>query len=962
MNKDISSDRRRTFLGFHETRDDDRVSGITTLPQLQIPELSADASVVSAETGCSAHANDAVNVDPPIPVGHITRAALLQRLEAQLDKKLILVRAPAGYGKTTILRDLFGVRKAGEQDCVWVELAAGDADSVGFVSALIDACRRTGLDSEDTDDHSTAPSSSSSSQEAAIKHLARRLHAHPHPVLVFIDEYQNASGAEADRLLNVFLQQSPAHLCVVLAARSEPACGAAKLRFAGKLSEFTRSDLAFDITETGHLFCDDGLSPSEIETLFTKTEGWPAALGLAKLWIGSHDNASAAARFSGDLGIVRAYLEQEVFSGIPPELKDILIETATFPFFDEELISAVLLRHDGKVLLRRLEGHDELVALEDPGRRRYRCHPLIADYLHGLFADIVDDEHVAMLHLRAAEYFDAKGEMLGALEHAITAGDEAHIEAILCRGDFGLFQLTVDESAFIKLMGRLERCAPQLSQRLSPLTALRHIRQGRLGDAKELLGGIEKELTFDAEHGCHSFAQADFLLVGACYRYRADAPAIDNTITGLENARATRFMTSPIYAGVLESTLGAFQFRAGRLDAADDALKQAGVSFMQARSHRRVICNNLYRGMSSMLRADVTGAQKFYGDARRLQCRHVPDDFGLSAVIDVSEAALHYEKGALDAALAVLPAARNTIIASGDYWVELLREAYRTEAKLLYCSKGFAPAENLLDQGADFARERQFPRLECSLMVQKLHLASTAGKLSTAKQAHNEIAQSFGRLEGGGVVRFGWREEAERTLAEIRFEISAKRSDRALTMLEAFDQNFPSTELQWFSLKSAALRALALDADGEPAEAVNLLRVLLERGEARGIYSFFLEEGRLAQALLDEAARRFCRTKQAERINRIIVGWLVHSSSYLPPDQRIAAPNLSAQQQQILALLAEGLDRSAIAARAGTSTHNIQYHLKKMFGAFGVASSKRLVAEALRLKLVGEGRPFAADR
>jgi len=246
-------------------------------------------------------------------------------------------------------------------------------------------------------------------------------------------------------------------------------------------------------------------------------------------------------------------------------------------------------------------------------------------------------------------------------------------------------------------------------------------------------------------------------------------------------------------------------------------------------------------------------------------------------------------------------------------------------------------------------------------MVQKLHLAAIAGKGAEAKVVHEEIAQHFGSPENAGPLRFGWREEAERALAEIRFEISRKRGDLALTMLEAFDQHFSSAKLEWFTLKSSTLRALALNADGEPEEAVSILRPLMEKGEALGVYSFFLEEGGQAQALLDEAAWRFSRTKRAESFTRTIIDWLVRSSSYLPPDQRLAAPDLTAQQRHILELLAEGLDRSAIAERAGTSTHNVQYHIKNMFGAFGVASSGRLVAEAIRLKLVDEG-PFTARR
>jgi len=271
------------------------------------------------------------------------------------------------------------------------------------------------------------------------------------------------------------------------------------------------------------------------------------------------------------------------------------------------------------------------------------------------------------------------------------------------------------------------------------------------------------------------------------------------------------------------------------------------------------------------------------------------------------------------------------------------------EARLKYAKHGLDVALSLLGQGVYLAREHKFSRLEYSLTSQKIHLAAVAGNFELAESIAKKEGQTSDGVPG---TQPGWREIAERKLALVRLMISRGDGDDALTALDEFDEDVQPKDLQWFRLKARTLRALALFVTGQSQEASVLLRELLETGESLKLRSFVLEEGLEAQRLIDEAARRFSKSKRAEEFNQTVLVWLVDSSKYLPPDQRLAPPTLTSQQELILSYLAQGLDRKAIAERAETSTHNVQYHLKKMFGLFDVTSSARLVAEARRLGLV----------
>lgn len=900
---------------------------------------------------------------------HIARGDLVRRLEAALCKKLVLVTAPAGYGKTASLRELWDALE--DRDCVRVRPApsvgdalGGDADPSEFISALAHSCAQAALNPDDAPDDGpddgpdlATPHRDAGSPEATLANLVQRLKSRPRPVVIFIDEYDDARTPETDRLLKMFLQQTPACVRVVLAARSEPACGAAKMRLEGKLAEFTHRDLAFSLAETQALFKEEGLTQSGAESLAAKTQGWPAALALAKLWMKDGDGApSRAAAFSGSHPMVANYLTQEVFASTPADVQRFLIETALFPVFDKELADEVLLRRDSETMLHRLESLDGFILAANRSRGGYRHHPLVADYLYSRLHELGDADYIDALHKRAAAFFDRRGEFLLALEHAIAAGDNALIESILKNPCLGFIQMTADERPFMRVLGRLEQCIPNKPEQLRPGAALRRIRQGRLIEAKDILDSAQLDLEALNRNKPSTIAQADYCAIDAIYHVYADTREDDNTalIARLGTARAARPMDEPIYVSVLNEALGVFRFRSGDIAGANDAFGRAADNFAQAQCHSGSIRNNFHRGVISMVRADISGAQGLYDHARRLHQKYLPDETALSAMIDVSEAALSYENGALASAYAILPQARRAIVNSGDYWIELLSVAFRLEARLTYSQRGFDEALGVLDRGLELARERSYDRLKKSLMAQKLHLAAIADQLDAAKKIEAEINQSFGLLKHDLRVGFGWREDAERALAQIRFEIARGRGDLAADSLDAFDKTYEPMGLEWLKLKSGALWALALAAKGEPAEAVGLLRPLLEQGEALAMYAFFLEEGSLAQALLDEAARRFSRTKKADAFNAVIVNWLVASSSYLPPEQRRTAPELTKQQRRILALLLKGFDRNAIAEQAGTTRHNIQYHLKKMFEMFGVASSRRLQAEAIRLGLVDD--------
>ena len=896
--------------------------------------------------------------EPSHQGGDVPRTSLVSEIETHLNtgKKLVLIKAPAGYGKTTLLRQFRDAAHVGGRRRIWISLSASEADPVHFVSKLITSYLAMAGDINVAG--ISLPDRVLRSPDAALRDLLALMRTQAVGAVFIIDEYQNAGNPEIDRLLKFFLQQAPLHAATILAVRDEPAFGAAKMRLDGEMADVGQASLCFGVEDVHQLFGDSGLSHPDVEMLYEKTRGWPAALCLAKMWLRDSGHFSGGvSKFAGDLPEVAAYLAEEVVAALPEDAQQFLQKMSLLRHFNAEIADTLLGRRDSAQMLRRLEGMNALIYFPDPDRSRYSHHPLLADYLRSrLYAGKTPAE-VEGLHRAAAEHFYKRGEYLLALEHAIETDEEESIKSILEQEEFGLLWLTTDCEAFFRIMRRVEQIDPQMSVRLWPSYAFYLMKEGDYEGAAKLLEKTRKTLDdpdFTALTGKgRRYAEADYALIRATLYVYDERQELEDILEKLERHLYEGGIAHPLYIGVLNNVFGILLLRTGKVGEALDAFENAVEKFDEANSPYGVIHNSLHIANVSMLKADMETANQ-YINSSRLRCNQfLSGDYTLSATINVARAEAMYEEGVNDEVRIIASTARTAIATGRDYWVELLESAFRVDARLQFSKNGYSAASNILGHAHEIAEMNRFPRLKDFLAAERIHLAAIAGEKELARRLAKDTGWDLHSLRIN-MRDFGWREDINLLFALVRLEIAFDRPDAALEALDRFDPVLNRVGLVRLTLKSKALRALALFVDGQLQEAAALMRELIEAGEERRLKSFFLEEGLLAQKLLDETARRFQRSKKADEFNNIVLKWLISSFSYVPSAQHIESPQLSAQQKRILELLAEGCDRQEIATSANTTIHNVQYHLKKMFDLFGVTSSARLVAETVRLKIVDD--------
>ena len=356
--------------------------------------------------------------------GWIERSALVERLTAS-EAKLILLEAPAGYGKT-ILAAQWRARLVQARPFARVSLDEDDNEPRRLwwhiAHALLRACPE--LDVEKVLCHLRG--SSPDITGAAIPGLVNELTALAVPAVLVLDDYHSVTEPGCHAQLTVLLHHLPASVQVVLLTRAAPPLPLARWRATGQLAEFRAHELRFTAAEAGPMVSavsGAGLSESDLNTLVERTEGWPTGLHLAALALrGHHSPAAFVRQFSGASAPIADFLAEEVLGRQPAPIRRFLARTSVLGRFCAPLCDAVAGTEDGAETLATLERDNAFIVPLDQSRRWFRYHHLLAEALRDELSR-TEPGIVPVLHRRASAWYRRSGLADEAIDHAIAAGD-----------------------------------------------------------------------------------------------------------------------------------------------------------------------------------------------------------------------------------------------------------------------------------------------------------------------------------------------------------------------------------------------------------------------------------------------------------------------------------------------------------------------------------------------------------
>ena len=352
----------------------------------------------------------------------VHRSGLFDKLNEGFSRKLILISAPAGFGKTTLVSDWINQYKILTS---WVSLDKGDIDPVEFLSYII-----AGIQSIDATFGQSAlkllKSPSKPTNESITSLLINDMLKISQDFLLVLDDFHLIDTSEISQLVTYLLEHIPDNIHIAIITRSDPALSIARLRSQHQLVEFRSSDLFFSTNDIFVLFNKKlkiKISADDANSLETKTEGWIAGLQLTALSIQDREDVSKFIQdLKGDNRYIMDYLIEEVLKIQSDDIKEFLLKTSILEKLSAPLCNTILNRDDSQIIIEKLEKNNLFVIPLDSERKWYRYHHLFADLLKQRLL-LKQKPAVEKLHNKACDWFEQNEMFDLAIEHALEIGN-----------------------------------------------------------------------------------------------------------------------------------------------------------------------------------------------------------------------------------------------------------------------------------------------------------------------------------------------------------------------------------------------------------------------------------------------------------------------------------------------------------------------------------------------------------
>jgi len=436
------------------------------------------------------HLEQPVSADVSPIRGLLDRQGVLQLLDRAVTKRVTVISAPPGSGKTSLLR-VWADRSTNLRRVAFVSVDRDQQNAQRFWCAVLDAIRSpAGSIDAQTSPAPTAALDDDQVVDTVLSELAEQVE----PVLI-IDDLHELRSADALTQLEQLLAILPSSARVVLSSRRDPPIRLHQLRLAGEIAEIRAGDLRFTESETRELLAASELSLSDaaVAALYQRTEGWAAGLRLAVISLSGHpDPERFMAEFSGTDRAIGEYLMAEMLERQPREVQSMLLRTSLVDRLNGELADLLVGRSGSEQMLLELEDANAFVVSLDAQRTWFRYHHLLADFLRLELRRTLADQ-VPDLHRRAARWLADHGDVVAAVRHTLAAGDWPDAARLLADH---LFSLTLDgqEGAIGALLRSFPGGASVDDPDLALARAATQLAHGRLEEAAAQLALAESHV------------------------------------------------------------------------------------------------------------------------------------------------------------------------------------------------------------------------------------------------------------------------------------------------------------------------------------------------------------------------------------------------------------------------------------------------------------------------------------
>ncbi|MDE8668069.1 LuxR C-terminal-related transcriptional regulator [Pseudarthrobacter sp. H3Y2-7] len=894
--------------------------------------------------------------------GFVARPRLREKLRRGAESGLLLVSAPAGFGKTALLADWLGAAGEGRR-VAWLSLEPADSEPATFWTYVAASLQEavTGVGAGALELLGTSPSAT----ELVITSLVNDLAEVAEDVWLVLDDYHAVDSQAVRAGMTYFVEHLPPHVHVVLSTRSDPDLPLSRWRVRGDLAEIRAADLRFTPEEAAAYFKDVAgldLDPGQVSTLEQRTEGWIAALQLAALSLRDRNDAAGfIERFAGNDRYIVDYLVEEVLEHQPESVRSFLLHTAVLGRLTGPLCDAVTGREDGSATLVALERANLFVIPLDDRREWYRYHHLFADVLRGRLLG-QEPGRIPVLHERASHWYESHGHLEDSIRHAL-AGKDFDRAGHLVELAVPVLRRSRQDAVLFGWLREL----PDAVIRRSPVLSVFY--GGMLMSAGEL-GGAEQRFD-DADRGLADAASAEpahrpatdeeLMLPATIAIYRASLAQARGDVAGTAaHARNALALAGPGHH-LARGAAGAFL---GLAAWAEGDVRRALETFTQAVASLRAAGNLLDELSSTVILSDMWQAAGRPGEARRIceAALHEANTRGdalarAGAELHVALSELCRQSGDPGGAIRHLDAAaafveRGPMTESRYRWFVAKGLVAQDEGDPGRALTYLDQAEQLFRPGF-FPAVRPVPAIKARVRIRQGDLAAAA---AWARAAGVTAADKAGYLH-----EYSHLTLVRLLIAQQRKQPNTPVAAGALDLLDRLLADAAPSGRAGSVVEIRLLQALAHDALGDTPRAQEALASALTGvPEPEQYVRLFLDEGPPMLALLRGAVRESGdaamddggAAAHARRLLALAAPPHPLASGWVPSRPEPSRPGeeppsdvdpLSERELQVLRLLDSELSGPEIARALFISHNTLRTHTKHIFTKLGVSSRRAAV-------------------
>lgn len=890
-------------------------------------------------------------LNPPASrAAQVQRAELCQKILSASAAKLIVVRASAGFGKTTAMTQSMSRMNSAGIVTAWLTIDDADNDVSRFLFCLNASVSR--LTENDTHVTNEEAVGSQTASEAAFN-IVVRLSEKRSAFALFIDDFEKIHEQSVLGLIREIIEHLPAHGQIIVGSRHLPELGLGRLRARGQLLEIDVSELRFSVEETTEFLVNRRqleLSQDDLIRVHNRSEGWATALWLASLALeGNKSPQSFIQRFSGENDAVADYLAHDVLAQQPEDIKNFLLRTSILRHLTPSLCNALVPGCDSDAMLRHLDTRSAFLAPIEHEQLTYRYHSLFAEFLRSVL-HARHPEEVANLHLAASNWYENSERFVPAIDHAIeglafgraTILLEAHAERLLSQGR-------------MKLLARWLGDLP--AEQLKQYELLEMIYMWAVGftrgpdEALEMLSTTLLEASESPVIRSHILAFKP-LMMGMMDRYE-EASELgrtgDSELSGYApfadivsiNSRANVF-----------SVMGHYDQARQLIDGARDAQFSHSSSF-----------NSMYSESLEGLIDLQEGRQKQAAARFRLAVGATSSsayDFSHTsgnAWAGVLHANTVYETNNLELAARLLHVYGPLVRDAGLPDHMLISDIMLS--RLAFNCGDVDRAFQALTELEHMGRIRKLPRVVATARLERSRLFLVQGRSDAAKQ----------ELDRAGNEELWRRVRKHRMpandlqyieMARLRWEVLAGDAQSALSPLDMEIVESQNSSLYRRVLKLKLFKAIALYRCGRLEDSIAVMSDIMPTCCAEGYVRLFVDEGCAAGIVVKLYHQTFRET--GHQSDPVFVSYLENlieafgpallATAILPEVDEPILNALTRKESRVLQLLSEGYSNSAMSEKLFVSDSTVRTHLRSINSKLNASSRTQAVAIARRHGLI----------